>query len=516
MKMSIVWLRRDLRLHDNVALFEASKQSDRICLAFILDPALLRSDRVGAPIVQAFFNALDGLRKQLRLLGSDLALLEGACSAQLIALASRINATDVFYNEDYEPDAIRRDAAVAGALHSAGLNTGAFLDHVYFGADEVEQAGGAAYKIFTPYRKRWLELHHRSQRSPVPSAEMLAPKLLRADVLGETLRLPMPEQYGHRSSSAYPRVTEDLARHLLETFFQPGGPIERYKEERDLPSVDGTSHLSPHLRAGTIGIRECVDQAFKRAQECDGKGRAGVETWISELIWRDFYQMVLKRFPHVATGAFIESANGIPWRDSPDDFSAWCDGRTGYPIVDAAMRQLNLYGWMHNRLRMIAASFLTKDLLIDWRRGERYFEQRLADADLGQNNGGWQWAASTGTDAAPYFRIFNPIRQSKKFDFSGSFIRRMIPELRSVPDAYIHEPWLMPPLMQVELECEISRQYPAPIVNHELSRARALDVFAQALRTARQPRRATSLYQRSPTSGGEVQKRVPHIGRLRH
>ena len=482
MKSSVVWLRRDLRLSDNVALYEACRQSGRVCLAFVLDPALLRSGRVGAPIVQGFFEALRSLRARLRALGSDLALLEGDCAEELIRLARCLGASAVFYNQDYEPDALRRDAMVTKTLQGGGIEVHAFLDHVYFRADEVEREDGRAYKVFTPYRRRWVDRRECDRRLPVPSAGEIERTLLTADTIGKTLEVPLPEAYGHNTSSQFPDVSEGVGRQLLDAFLRVGGPVERYKDERNFPALDGTSHLSPQLRAGTIGIRECVERAFARAEEADDGTRASIETWIGELVWREFYQMVLKRFPHVATSAFLERGNRIPWRASEAEFRAWCEGRSGYPIVDAAMRQLNVYGWMHNRLRMIVASFLTKDLLIDWRLGERYFEQQLADADLAQNNGGWQWAASTGTDAAPYFRVFNPVRQGKQFDPSGSFVRSMLPELRGVPDAYLHEPWTMPPLMQAELRCQIGRDYPAPIVDHDLARARAIDTFAPIFR----------------------------------
>jgi deoxyribodipyrimidine photo-lyase len=232
------------------------------------------------------------------------------------------------------------------------------------------------------------------------------------------------------------------------------------------------------LRAGAIGIRTCVETAFERRAAADSPASASVDTWIGELIWRDFYQVILKRFPAVATGPFLASGQTIRWRDDPQGFEAWTRGATGYPIVDAGMRQLNETGWMHNRLRMIVASFLSKHLLIDWRRGERYFERRLIDADLAQNNGGWQWAASTGTDAVPYFRIFNPTLQGRRFDPNGAFIRRMVPELAKVPDAFVHEPSMMPPLLQREVGVTIGESYPTPIVDHRSARLRALEAYA--------------------------------------
>jgi deoxyribodipyrimidine photo-lyase len=475
---SIVWLRRDLRLADNVALFEAARASKSICLAFVLDPSLLRGDRVGAPIVQSFFGALCALRADLRARASDLALLEGDCARELGALAGRIGAQALFYNEDYEPDAIARDARVTRALRAGSIDVYASLDHVYFGAGDVTQPNGNPYAVFTPYKKRWLDRHASGPKLPVPSARAIEGTLLGRPAVGATLEVPAPEAYGHAQSERNPHANEATARALLDRFLRAGGGVDRYAERRDLPALRATSYLSPQLRAGTIGIRTCVERAFAALGKRDRAARNDVETWIAELIWRDFYHTVLRMWPHVAAQPFLDAARGIAWRSSEHDFRVWCAGRTGYPIVDAAMHQINTYGWMHNRLRMIVASFLTKDLLIDWRKGERYFEQHLADGDMAANNGGWQWAASTGTDAAPYFRIFNPVLQSKKFDAQGTFIRAMLPELRRVPDKYVHAPWEMPPIVAAAARCEIGKDYPAPIVDHARARARALEAFA--------------------------------------
>jgi len=447
---SIVWLRRDLRLRDNVALAEAAAASGQIVVAFNVDPLLLRSERVGAPIVQTFFDALDGLRQELRALGSDLALLEGDFGANLAALAQRLGAQAVFFNRDFEPRAIARDARVAGELKTVGVDVRTFLDHVVFDATEVRTDGGDAYKVYTPYARRWRERYAAQPRPPVDSLSALRGKLLDAATIGATRAIPQLRDFGFDRLEGVERCSERTALAALDAFL--AGPAERYARDRDYPAVDGTSRLSVQLRAGTIGIRTAVARAYV----------ANAGKWLGELIWREFFQTILATFPRVEREPFIEIAAQIPWIDDDAAFAAWCEGRTGYPIVDAAMRQLNTTGWMHNRLRMIVASFLTKDLLIDWRRGERYFEQRLADADLAQNNGGWQWAASTGTDAAPYFRIFNPVLQSKKFDPDGAFIRRMLPELAKVPDESIHEPR-------------------DPIVDHAAARERALAAYASVL-----------------------------------
>ena len=474
-----------MRLHDNVALFEATRASQRICLAFVINPTLLASDRMGSPLVSVFFGALDALRTDLRQCGSDLALLRGDFGTELTQFAQRIGASAVFYNEDYEPDARERDRAVTEELQNAGFVVQRFVDHVYFGADEIQTNGGAPYRVFTPYKRRWLDQRACSPRSPVPSHNGLRGKLLSGAEIGTTQDVPLPSDYGFSSSPLYPRASETIARKCLRSFLSERGAVERYEHDRDLPAIAGTSQLSPQLRAGTIGIRTCVEDAFARRAASSPGIQRNIDVWISELIWRDFYQMILRVFPSVARGPFIPAAANIRWRPPGNDFAAWCAGATGYPIVDAAMRQLNDYGWMHNRLRMIVASFLSKHLLIDWRLGELYFEQHLADADLAQNNGGWQWAASTGTDAVPYFRIFNPIAQSERFDPDGTFIKRMIPELAAVPRAFIHAPWNLPPLLQTSLGVEIGVQYPAPIVDHEAGRSRAITTYAAALKSAR-------------------------------
>jgi deoxyribodipyrimidine photo-lyase len=475
-RRAIVWMRRDLRLSDNRALYEAARSSETICLAFVLDPALLANARMGAPLAQAFFEALAALRAVLRKRGSDVALLEGVPDAELVRLARRIEAEAVFYNEDYEPDAVARDLRAHETLREAGLDVRAWTDLVYFGAREVVRSDGAPYKVFTPYKRRWLDLRALAPRTAYESEAAIDGRLIARDEIGATRAVPAPEDFGLESSRAYPHVSEGRARVLLERFLN--GPADRYRECRDLPASAGTSKLSPQLRAGTIGIRTCVERAFALLRASDPPARAGVDAWIGELIWRDFYQMVLATWPHVAAGPFVARAERIAWRTGDADFDAWCEGRTGYPIVDAAMRQLNEYGWMHNRLRMIVASFLAKDLLVDWRRGERYFERHLADADLAANNGGWQWSASTGTDAVPYFRMFNPVVQGRRIDPAGTFVRRLIPALRRVPAKYVHAPWEMPLAVAREAGVRLGVDYPAPIVELQAARARALRAFS--------------------------------------
>lgn len=444
---------------------------------------------MGAPLVTTFFSAVAALRERLRELGSELAILEDDRPGRALSgLAARVGAGAVFYNLDYEPYAIARDEAAVADLRAAGIAAHGFLDHVVFGAD-VARPDGSAYRVFTPYRRRWLDRYRVAPLAPVASEAAVARRLLARAFVGETRPAPAPQDFGFAPGAYFPKASERIAHDLLERFFDDGGPVERYATERDVPSLAGTSHLSPQLRAGTLGIRDCFATAFARAAHASPAVRSNVDAWIGELIWREFYQAVLAVFPHVARGPFLPGAGKIVWRRSARDLEAWRSGRTGYPIVDAAIRQLHTYGWMHNRLRMLVASFLSKDLLIDWRLGERHFERWLSDADLAANNGGWQWAASTGTDAVPYFRIFNPVAQARRFDPDGAFVKSMLPELANVPAEFVHAPWTMPPLVEAASGLSLGRDYPAPIVDHAVARVRALAAYESALRSA--PRKAS-------------------------
>jgi deoxyribodipyrimidine photo-lyase len=471
-RRSIVWMRRDLRLTDHAALFAACEASEAVACAFVLDPVLLRGPRTGAPIVQFFLESLTALRAALREAGSDLALLEGGAAEELGALARRIGAEAVFYNEDYEPDAVARDAAVTAELRANGFAVNACVDQVYAAPGDCVQEGGKPYTVFTPYKRRWLERLRTARVAPYPGPARRS--FLPAALVGAARDVPGPQAYGHAPSPAYPRGGEAVAQALLRAFCAE--PIGGYEARRNVPAPEGTSRLSPHLRAGTVGIRTCIEAALASG------ATTGAQTWISELAWRDFYQQILAHFPRVAGEPFLAQARALRFRDDERAWRAWCAGTTGYPIVDAAMTQLNTTGWMHNRARMIVASFLTKDLLIDYRLGERYFELHLADADLAANNGGWQWAASTGTDAVPYFRVFNPVLQGRKFDPDGTYVRALIPALARVPPQYVHEPWTMPPLVAQACGCVIGRDYPAPVVDHAQARVRALRVYEAAFK----------------------------------
>ena len=449
----------------------------------MLDPDLLRGERMGAPIVQFFFESLGALRAKLRELGSDLALLEGDFARELSGLAKRLGADAVFYNDDTDPQMRLRDERVSKSLQNAGLNVTAFRDLVYNGGHDVLQDSGKFYTVFTPYRRKWDAVAAARPQAPIPSLQAVRKRLTPAAKIGKTREIPKPEDYGRTSSADFPRGgSAAAAKHLLDFV---DAHMAEYADVRNSPSLDATSRLSPHLRAGTIGIRTCVAAAMHVRER--SRSTTGANTWLGELVWRDFYHQLLVNAPRVAAEPFVEAAKAIAYRDDERAWNAWTNGTTGYPIVDAAMVQLNTTGWMHNRLRMIVASFLTKHLLIDYHAGERYFEQHLADADLAANNGGWQWSASTGCDAAPYFRVFNPTLQGKTYDPDGAFVRSMLPALAKLPARYIHEPWAMPPLIAAEAGFAIGRDYPEPIVEHTAARARALEAYGSVL--ARKPMR---------------------------
>jgi deoxyribodipyrimidine photo-lyase len=392
-------------------------------------------------------------------------------------------AAALYFNRDYSPFAIRRDTLVERELTSQGFIVKATRDLVMFEKDEILTGNGSPYTVFTPYKRRWLE--KAAQEAPARFESNFSKLRLQSPEALNLKSLPLPnfetEKYWFLPAG------ENEARRRLKIWAgeKAGNPentgrLENYAETRDFPELDSTSRLSPFLKFGALSVRQCYRAALNARKQADRVAQKdGCDTWISELVWRDFYYQILWHFPHVVKGAFHKKYDTLPWENDPGKLRAWQEGRTGYPLVDAGMRQLNTEYWMHNRLRMVTASFLTKHLLQNWQSGERYFWQQLVDADLAANNGGWQWSASTGTDAQPYFRIFNPVSQSQKFDPEGNFIRRYVPELSKVPTRYIHEPWKMPRTMQEHLGCIIGRDYPAPVVEHKFARERALEVYKQ-------------------------------------
>ncbi|MCB0350409.1 MAG: deoxyribodipyrimidine photo-lyase, partial [Bdellovibrionales bacterium] len=396
--LSLVWLRRDLRLDDNVALSRATQESRHVALVFVFDTKILNALKSKSDMRVTFIHdTLVELDQELRQRGSRLIVLYGDPSVEVPKLVQDLNAQALYFNEDYEPYAKLRDAKVKKAVEALGVKATATKDHVVFSGSEVNKADGSPYKMFTPYKNAWLKkLRPNDYAKHEVKKNIFCPdKYLR-----KFAKLPTLDEMGFKPSRLLSGSVQAGRKSALTQLEDWTFNLKNYGRTRDFPSlVNGTSGLSVHLRFGTISIRECV-------RACAIKPNEGARVWLSELIWRDFYQMILDRFPHVAKSAFKPEYDKIKWRGSNAHFKAWCEGRTGFPIVDAGMRQLNETGWMHNRVRMITASFLVKDLLVDWKLGEKYFAEKLLDFELASNNGGWQWCASTGCDAQPYFRIF--------------------------------------------------------------------------------------------------------------
>jgi deoxyribodipyrimidine photo-lyase len=466
MSTAIWWIRRDLRLHDNAALHAALDGGRRVVPAFILDERLLAVP-AGSPRRNAFlFQGLAALDASLRERGSRLVVRRGDPAIELRRLVQEARAEAIVAHVDHSPFSRRRDARVAADLPLTWVG-GVTIQP----PELVLRRDGSPYTVFGAFRRAWRALPPPSSGGLLPAPAILPPP---PAVNG------LPLDPG-RASDEFP-AGEGEALRRLEAFLAE--PARRYDEGRNRLDLTGTSALSPYFRFGMISPRLAFARASAELDSAAPEARRSLQTWIDELIWREFFIAILHRFPQVLHTAFRPALRDIRWRDDPQAFDAWTSGRTGYPIVDAAMRQLARTGWMPNRARMITASFLTKDLLVDWRRGERWFMHHLIDGDPAANNGGWQWTAGVGTDAAPYFRIFNPIRQAARFDPRGAYVRRWVPELEGVPDEHIHEPWRMASSDQARLGCRIGPDYPAPIVDHMAQRAYVLAAYRAALRPA--------------------------------
>ena len=471
MRTVIHWFRRDLRIADNTALSEAARRAQNVIPVFIAEDAPFTGPDVGAARLAFLLRSLDSLRENLRELGCALIIRRGRPELELPKLCQETGAAAVFCNKGYEPGEKRRDERIFNALNAAGIGFESFKDAVVWEEQEVLTQAGRPFTVFTPYSKAWKA---RPIPAPRPGFKRRPPPV--ADQRLKSNDLPTgPLQRARSLMQDLPAAGERAAQSALRKFTR--GPVYDYAATRDFPAAHGTSQLSPHLRCGTISVRTILAALKKARAEATPAQRKGCDVFLNELIWREFYQQVLANFPHVAQGGFRPEYNALQWSDDRDHFQAWREGMTGYPIVDAAMRCLNATGWMHNRLRMIVAMFLTKDLLIHWQSGERYFMHQLVDGDLAANNGGWQWSAGTGTDAAPYFRIFNPVAQGRKFDAHGAFVRRWVPELASLPDDFIHQPWKEPPVLK-------QTKYPKRIVVHEQQRPQCLALY-QSVKRAR-------------------------------
>ena len=424
-EVTLFWHRRDLRTVDNVGLYHALKEQKRVLPLFIFDTEILNSLPKKDKRVEFIHQSLQVLKAWYEEQGSSLLVLFG----NPVELFSRLVPKAVYSNHDYEPYARNRDQKVAEELKTQGIAFKTYKDQVIFEKDEVIKDDGKPYTVFTPYSKRWkkmLETNPIKKYDLQPFLKNLLPSV--------PLALLGLAEIGFQSSS--PAFPERIIKTAI---------IDQYEKQRNFPALHGTTRLSVHIRFGTVSIRQLTEIAVRRSA-----------AWLNELIWRDFYAMILWHFPEVVDQAFKPAYDRIQWRNNEQEFQAWCEGRTGYPIVDAGMRELNETGFMHNRVRMITASFLTKHLLVDWRWGEAYFAEKLLDFDLASNNGGWQWAAGSGCDAAPYFRVFNPELQTQKFDPELKYVKKWVPEFQEL-------------------------SYPRPMVEHSFARERALNTYKQAL-----------------------------------
>ncbi len=457
-------MRRALRVQDNTPLWNAVQDAAEVIPCVCLnDDSSYNAD---SPRRRFIAQSLVELDNTLSRAGSRLGVLVGSPLHEVPAAARRLGVDAVYAAAVYDPGTINRDERIRRSLSAQGIVWSTFKDAVVFEGKEVRSTTGQPLKVFTPYKNAWLERLGREvkvlptlRKIPTPAADAV----LRLSGILKDLP-PGPQPGGEQAAGK--RLQAFVARTL-----------GTYRDGRDQLGVAGTSKLSPHLALGTISIRKVLAAALDARSSAGRKERESIDTFVSELVWREFYYQILANFPHVTEGAFKEEFNALAWSENKHHFSAWCEGRTGYPVVDAAMRQLATEGWMHNRARMIVASFLTKDLHISWQWGESHFFEHLVDADIASNNGGWQWTAGTGTDASPWFRIFNPVMQGERFDAGGDYVRKYVPELKALPATLIHKPWTMSTDQQQHYGVRLDRTYPFPMVDHGKEREVTLALY---------------------------------------
>ncbi|MDX6719993.1 MAG: deoxyribodipyrimidine photo-lyase [Solirubrobacteraceae bacterium] len=468
---ALLWYRRDLRIADHRALTLALREFDRVVAVFVFDDALLHGRFASTPRTAFMLGCLRSLDEALRERGSGLVVRRGRPEQELVALAAEAGAQAVLWTSDVAPYARARDTRVTSALREAGVQARPQGGSYVVDVSTPRTRAGAPFAVFSPFHRHWLELERRT----VHRAPTELPALPGAVRKG---RLPAVEDLGLTGTVAarpgamlaapFCEPGEPAARAALRRWLD--GPIDAYGDARDLLAEAGTSGLSPYLRWGCVSAVECEQRAARR-------GGDGARAWIRQLCWREFYAHVLLTHPDNAHLELQPRYRELEWVEDDDALEAWRAGRTGYPLVDAGMRQLARTGWMHNRARLVVGSFLTKDLHLDWRLGEAHFEALLLDGEPAQNNGNWQWVSSVGADPAPYFRILNPMLQQRRFDPDGVYVRRWVPELRCVPDERLVEPWTMSDAEQAAAGCAIGRDYPAPIVEHAQERRRALQRY---------------------------------------
>ena len=429
-KISIFWFRRDLRLHDNIALFNALKSGEKVLPIFIFDTSILDKLPKNDARVSFIIKELRSMNEHLKSFDASIDILHGKPIEVFESLIKKYQIASVFTNQDYEPYAIRRDQEILELLKSENISFNSFKDQVIFEKNEITKKDGNPYVVYTPYSKKWIEAYEQINHIHYSSEDLLSQ--LYTQSKAKELKL---EELGFEETNT-----------PIKNYIFNSRIINEYEETRNFPALDNTSKLGPHLRFGTVSVRQMVS----RAEEQENK------TFLKELIWREFFMQILWHFPHTHKDSFKPKYDRIVWRNNEDDFKKWCNGTTGYPMVDAGMRQLNNTGFMHNRVRMLVGSFLCKHLLIDWRWGEAYFAEKLHDYEMSSNVGNWQWVAGTGVDASPYFRIFNPTSQIKKFDKDFSYIRKWVPDFQELT-------------------------YPSPMVDHKFARERCLRTYKEAL-----------------------------------
>ena len=429
-KISIFWFRRDLRLHDNVALFNALKSGEKVLPIFIFDTSILYKLPKNDARVSFIIKELRSMNEHLKSFDASIDILHGKPIEVFESLIKKYQIASVFTNQDYEPYSIRRDQEILELLKSENINFNSFKDQVIFEKNEITKKDGNPYVVYTPYSKKWIEAYEQINHTHYTSEDLLSQLYTQSKAKELTL-----EELGFEETNT-----------PIKNYIFNSRIINEYEETRNFPALDNTSKLGPHLRFGTVSIRQMVS----RAEEQENK------TFLKELIWREFFMQILWHFPHTHKDSFKPKYDRIIWRNNEDDFKRWCNGTTGYPMVDAGMRQLNNTGFMHNRVRMLVGSFLCKHLLIDWRWGEAYFAEKLHDYEMSSNVGNWQWVAGTGVDASPYFRIFNPTSQIKKFDKDFSYIKKWVPDFQELT-------------------------YPSPMVDHKFARERCLKTYKEAL-----------------------------------
>ncbi|WP_414836530.1 cryptochrome/photolyase family protein [Candidatus Nanohalococcus occultus] len=466
---AIVWIRRSMRKHDNTALVQAAKEHDEVIPFYVVDENYFETADLGYPRVSFWHDSLTELKETLQDDGQDLVVRKGKPLEQLQRIIEETNADKVYYNRDYSPYARKRDEKVEKNL-DCGVES--FKDLVMFEKREILTNSGDPYSVYSYYSKKWFK---RDKSRPEKPEGFETPEL-------ESDEIPSLKELGFEKPEGT-EVWEGGRENGLKRLENFKERIWDYEDRRDLASQDGTSKLSPHFKFGTVSIREAFWASERVKARNPNEDSSGIKTWQEELAWRDFYFQMIWNFPYTVDEPYLEKYGSIEWKskeEAPERWEAWKEGKTGFPFVDAGMRQLKQTGWMHNRLRMVVTSFSSKDLWLDWRDVHEYFSKMFIDAEVSAMVGGIQWAYSIGTDAQPYFRVFNPISQGQSHDSDGEYIRRHVEELENVPGEYIHEPWKMPEQVQEETGCIIGEDYPEPIVDHSEQREKAIKRFEEA------------------------------------